>query len=150
MGLDMYLLEDVYIGGRVLKDAIKDKLEIPLTSGNIKISLSELDSITLLKGQWKGFEAVHSWIVRECDNSFIRHGYSFYIPNDKLKELLEICKEIFYDKTKSVSLLPSEGGPDLESEESPDRYYMDDIEYTITVLESLDLENGLYRYEADF
>lgn len=147
MGLDMYLLEEFYIGGSIVFSDSEYTIKIPFKNGEKNIKLDEIDSIVLLKAQWKNFTAVHNWIIEECEGTS-RDTVSVYISNIKLKELLDICREIFEDKTTAINLLPSESGPDFISEDSLDKYYMDDIEYTITILEGLDLENGKYKYEA--
>lgn len=151
MALDMYLLEDIYIGGHpALKDT-EDFIKLPSSNSDKEtiIKIKDIGSISILRGQWKNTTAIHKWFTKEYPDIFSNSNFS-YVANDKLQDLLEICREVFKDRSKAVELLPSSTGPDFTSDAPDDKYYMDDIEYTILVLEGLDLKTGLYRYQASW
>lgn len=84
---------------------------------------------------WRKANHIHKWFV---DN--VQDGkdecQSTYVTIEKIKELLELCKEVSQDHELATELLPIHSGFFFGGEEY-DEYYFQQIEYTIERLEYL-------------
>ena len=62
-------------------------------------------NVTVMIGYWRKANAIHGWFVRECQEG-VDECQETYIPREKLKDLMELCKEVLADKNKADELLP--------------------------------------------
>lgn len=173
MGLDMYLTKRIYIGAQYSHNNVKGVIN--LTRGKndepVRINLNKVTEITESAGYWRKANQVHKWFV---DN--IQDGNDdckeYYVPEEKLKELLDICIQIrdkcpliegkvvngrSYEKDGWVDII-EEGkvmtNPEIAEELLPtesgfffggvdyDQYYYQDILDTIDILENCLKEEG--------
>lgn len=162
----MYLSRKKYVGGNYDFNNVEGIVDIKSRSKQIPIDLNKVSYIVEEVGYWRKANAIHKWFVDnvqdgedDCKN--------YYVSSSQLKELLELCKEVkkkakivkgqikngytFKDGVmvpileegelienadEIAEILPSQagfffGGTDY------DEYYMEDIEYTIDMLERL-------------
>ena len=144
MGLDMYLYRHSYIrSGDYYAPEHRDVIK--LTRGDKEVDTSKVKFIVEEVGYWRKANQIHKWFV---DN--VQYGKDncreYQVHEDQLANLLETCKEVLKDRSKAEKLLPTEsgfffGGTDY------DWYYFQDIENTISIIESLfepDLDGGSY------
>jgi len=166
MGLDMYLVRKKYIGAKYEHRQVKGKVEIEIAGKKLPIEFDKISYIEEDVGYWRKANAIHKWFVDNVQdgNDDCRE---YYVDIDKLEELLNICKEIkekailkdgkvhngskiengkwvpIMEEGKIIinpeiceELLPTEEGFFFGGTEY-DEYYMQDIEYTIELLENL-------------
>lgn len=90
MGLDMYLYgvkqefekHDYNIGG------YKESTEI---------------------GYWRKANAIHRWFVENCQDG-IDNCATYYVDEEDLRELRELCKMVLRKKNKASEILPTQEG----------------------------------------
>lgn len=99
---------------------------------------------------WRKFNALHSWFVRNVQNSVDDCG-TYPVSRTQLVELIELLKEAQH--TQDTSLLPTQsgfffGGTDY------DEYYWRDVDRTIPkltdILNTFDFENDELRYTSSW
>lgn len=132
MGLDMYLSAKRYVseyssGDKELRGEL-DKLS-PLTGG---LPIKEISCEAFY---WRKANAIHDWFVKNVQKGVDDCG-SYYVPKDKLKQLVELCKEVLAKRAKAAELLPTAEGFFFGSTDYGD-YYFEDLENTVTGLEKL-------------
>ena len=144
MGLDMYLyIRKTEYCSKYYKDEGFDlKLELPK---DVSRFFPNLTNLTISRttdysvGYWRKANAIHSWFLENCaakdpfDNP-IDDCRPIEIPLEKLEELLNTCKEVLEDHSLATRLLPTEDGFFFGSTEY-DKYYFDNIEMTINIIE---------------
>lgn len=135
MGLDMYLSRKVWIGANYEHNKITGKINITRDGVPVKINLDKVTEITESCGYWRKANQIHRWFV---DN--VQDGNDdckqYYVSEEKLKELLDICLQIKENPTLAENLLPTSQGFFFGSDEY-DEYYMDDIDNTIDILSTI-------------
>lgn len=107
MGLDMYLEQDVYIGGHwdFKKPTGGLKIQFHNDEGEVtetvEIPASEIQSVTKPVGYWRKANAIHKWFVDnvqggrdECQRT--------YVTREKLAELRDLCQKVV-DTAKMAS-----------------------------------------------
>lgn len=166
MGLDMCLTRKKYIGAQYEHRKVKGKVEIEIGDKKIPIEFNKLRYVEEDAAYWRKANAIHNWFVKNVQDD-ADDCKEYYVSNGKLKELLDLCKEIKEkaimkegkvhngDKLENGKWVPmmEEGkliiNPEVCEELLPttsgfffggtdyDEYYMQDIEYTIEILEKL-------------
>ena len=86
-------------------------------------------------GYWRKANQIHNFFVQKCADG-IDHCQTIYVYPEKLRELLNLCKQVLDDHSKAKELLPTTSGFFFGSTEY-DEYYFEDIEYTIKLLEPI-------------
>lgn len=152
MGLDMYLTQQIYVKNW---DWIKDedkKWEITVKGPRSEsLDMSKLTYLEFSAITWRKANQIHAWFVKEIQDGEDNCS-RYYVPTEKLTELLELCKKaksIRGNKAGVLSLLPPESGFFFGSTEI-DEWYWEYIDFTIEQLEKLDLENGEYYYQSSW
>jgi hypothetical protein len=84
-------------------------------------------------GYWRKANAIHGWIVENVQNSEDECKTHLF-TKEKMTDLLHVCKLVSSDVIKNSWLLPPRRGFFFGGYEV-DEYYLQDIEYTIDVLE---------------
>lgn len=134
MGLDMYLLKKIYIGANFEHNEIAGEINITKGGEPFKINMNKVTYVIEDWGDWRKANAIHQWFVEN-----VQEGKDdcreYYVSEDKLKELLDICNQIKANPTLAPELLPTQGGFFFGSTDY-DEYYWDDIDLTISIIEN--------------
>jgi hypothetical protein len=132
MGLDMYLSAKRYVSEyRKSDEALRGELDklSDLTGG------LEIQEVSCEAMYWRKANAIHDWFVKNVQGGVDNCG-EYFVPREKLQELLELCKEVMANKGRAVELLPTASGFFFGSTDFDD-YYFEDVQSTITRLEEL-------------
>ena len=158
MGLDMYLYVTKYESKASWS---KDKiLEYPEALKELETKIFERNFLSVSTkyqvGYWRKFNALHNYIVKNFADGE-DHCQEIYIGEDELKQILNICKEVYedlktcpktikksdisgeheiYESEVAKKLLPPANGFFFGSLEI-DEWYKQDIEYTIELCEDV-------------
>ena len=168
MGLDMYLTKKVYVGANYEHNRVKGSIRLTRGGKKLNIPRNRVKYIDLEAGYWRKANQIHKWFV---DN--IQDGEddcrSYWVSEDKLEELLELCKKTkeylesrpylgeddkkIYDVDLDVmeDLLPTQSGFFFGGT-GYDSWYMEDIENTIRIIED-NLNDGIegeYEYNSSW
>lgn len=134
MGLDMYLLKKIYIGANFEHNEIAGEINITKGGEPFKINMNKVTYVIEDWGDWRKANAIHQLFVEN-----VQEGKDdcreYYVSEDKLKELLDICNQIKANPTLAPELLPTQGGFFFGSTDY-DEYYWDDIDLTISIIEN--------------
>lgn len=146
----MYLSRHKYIGAEYKHRNIKGKIELTQGKDNtpIKINFSKVSAIIETAMYWRKANHIHKWFV---DN--VQRGQdncaSYYVSSKKIKELVNLCKQVLENKDDAESLLPTSSGFFFGGTEY-DEYYFTELEDTIKALEPLlDSDDDIY-YESSW
>lgn len=138
MGLDMYLIKR-----KNFHRPTKVDIKFEPSKGNYFVKepcsavVEDADSITASYESiyWRKANMVHKWFVDnaqggkdDCDE--------YYVPVEKLEELLEICKKVLENHELAEELLPTQCGCFFGGTEY-DEYYFDEVQYTAEQLEKV-------------
>ncbi len=142
MGLDMYLQRktDVKNWNFTLPQNRNEIIikKAGVINENIKVErISEVveDSI-----YWRKANQIHAWFVANVQDD-VDDCRETYVKYEKLKELLELCKQVQTDHSLAEELLPTQSGFFFGSTEYDEDYFAD-IKYTIEELEKILSENN--------
>jgi hypothetical protein len=69
---------------------------------------------------WRKANEIHNWFVQNIQNGEDDCN-SYFIPREKLKELVNLCKTV--KQTKNTDLLPTQSGFFFGSTEHDEYYY---------------------------
>ena len=148
MGLDMYLNARKYLS-KIDHTVLQANQELSYNSPeavyskfNDLMELTQLSdvatdiygaSVEVTCAYWRKANQIHAWFVREIQGGEDNCG-EYYVPQEKLRELLALCKHAL--ENKDPSLLPPQagfffGGTDI------DEWYWNDINNTISQLERI-------------
>lgn len=134
MGLDMYLRKKIYIGANFEHNEIAGEINITKGGEPFKINMNKVTYVIEDWGDWRKANAIHQWFVEN-----VQEGKDdcreYYVSEDKLKELLDICNQIKANPTLAPELLPTRGGFFFGSTDY-DEYYWNDIDLTISIIEN--------------
>jgi len=132
MGLDMYLNAKRYLFKVCLEDkAIAEAIgELKLNHNGMRVK-----EICCEAMYWRKANAIHNWFVKN-----IQEGSDdcreYYVDRSQLESLLDVCKEVLSNPSRSEELLPPRAGFFFGSDKI-DSWYWDDIKETIGGLERL-------------
>jgi|TARA_Y100000310_G_scaffold305677_1_gene346100 hypothetical protein len=150
MGLDMYLSKKYHIKNWDFLEK-KDRHTITLTKGG-KPSLIPADKITDVITEvmtWRKANAIHNWFVNNVQEG-VDDCHEYYVPKEKLTELLSIVNEIIKNHSKAPELLPTSEGF-FFGDTSYDDYYFSDLEETQKILSvALLSEKNEQNFGGDF
>ena len=146
MGLDMFLNRKKYIGANYEHRKVDAFISITIGGKKIPIDIEKLSYIEEAVGYWRKANQIHNWFVENVqDGEDDCKSYSVSIED--LKELLDLCKEIELEPSKAEELLPTCKGFFFGSTDY-DESYMEDIKYTIELLEKLIKEEEEYNKDG--
>lgn len=141
MGLDMYLMKDIYVGAQYKHNNVTGTLDIIADGKPLGINLANVASIREATYSWRKSNHIHDWFVenvQDGQDDCKEYDVSF----EKLMELKELCKKAL--EKKDTELLPRVGGFFFGSYEY-DEYYWKDTQETLDMLETLVDGNYVYR-----
>lgn len=173
MGLDMYLKKRIYIGANYEHNNVEIDINIKKDGKEIKINPKKITYIEEDAAYWRKANQIHNWFVTNVQDGEDNCS-SYYVSNEQIKDLIDTCKKvrdslvssetkeieideygrkdkvtIFVNTDVAENLLPSQSGFFFGSTHY-DQWYLNDIEHTIEQLESLDLEESEYEYQASW
>ena len=154
MGLDMYLTRKIYIGANYEYNSITGKIELFQGEENtpIKIDINKVSEIVESVGYWRKFNALHKWFVDNIQDEEDDCG-EYWIPEEKLKQLLTILEKIYNRKGSPEELMPTQSGFFFGSIEYDEYYYQDvadSIDIIKTVLEETDFSKASIYYSSSW
>lgn len=104
-------------------------------------------NVDICVAYWRKANAIHKWF---CDLDGGRDECQrIYVTSTALKNLRDICKEVFNDHSKAKDLLPTTSGFFFGSD-SYDEWYFINLENTISILDPLIDMGGSYTYQASW
>ena len=163
MGLDMYLSARKYIN-KIDWSALNKQTDLDYSAATFPqwneivdvAGLSDVANKNDIYGvnvsvncaYWRKSNQIHKWFVDNVQDGEDNCG-EYYVSQDKLKQLLNTCKEAL--ATKNPSLLPPQEGFFFGSYDI-DQYYWGDIKNTIKQLERVsnlpDFERLSFSYQS--
>lgn len=131
MGLDMYLSAKKYMSKYF--DAA-DSEKINAINDIFGIAGEEdgdygAQEVTFRVAYWRKANAIHQWFVANVQDG-VDNCDEYFIPREKLQELMELCEAIIADPKKAKAELPTAAGFFFGSTEY-DQYYIQDLQYTV-------------------
>jgi hypothetical protein len=132
MGLDMYLERKTYV--QSFRDDEKYQVTVTKNGKPTSIDLDRVTYITEEVGYWRKANHIHKWFVNHVQEGNDDCG-TYYVSEDKMRELLTLCKTVLDNPTKQTKeLLPTSSGFFFGSTEY-DEGYLQDLENTVFILE---------------
>lgn len=133
MGLDMYLTEEVYVGGELKHRNVRGEVSLTIGDKKLNIDPKTIKTITLPRGYWRKANAIHGWFVVNVQNGKDDCD-KYYVPWEKFLELKALCEKVL--ETKDASLLPPQEGFFFGSTDVNEGYYQD-LKDTLEIISKL-------------
>ncbi|MGD9157247.1 MAG: hypothetical protein PVG39_02475 [Desulfobacteraceae bacterium] len=173
MGLDMYLEKEIYVGAEYRHRNITGSVEIFQNDEPIKVDFNKINTITEKVGYWRKANHIHQWFVDNVQEGIDNCG-RYYVSFGELKTLRAICKDIMthcllhkgmvnngfrYTPEGKEAILEKGYYMDYQSYASSrlpvqsgfffggtnyDQWYYQDLEETVSIIDSLDPEGDYY------
>lgn len=142
MGLDMYLSKRTYVKQWAHTPA-EERFEVTVTRGGQPYPAIRPERVSYVEEQvayWRKANAIHAWFVDHVQDGD-DDCKDYYVPVEKLKELVELCRDVLAGNKSGEEELPTRsgfffGGTDYGTD------YTDDLRLTIEQLEPLLSESG--------
>lgn len=144
MGLDMYLNKEFYASKHTKPEVYK---ELKKNKG-----FEDCESITIsgIIICWRKANMIHKWFVNNVQDG-VDECNRFYVPHEKLKELLSLVTEAIEEK--DTGALPTQEGFFFGSVEYGEDYWAD-LEFTksnlIKIVNDPDFEKYEFYYRASW
>ena len=136
MGLDMYLSKKTYVKQWEHKGDENFKVEV--TKKGEPVSHIKSERISYVEeevGYWRKSNQIHNWFVQNVQNGTDDCG-TYFVSEEQLEELLELCKRVIENNELADELLPSADGFFFGST-NYDEWYFKDLTNTIEIIETL-------------
>lgn len=149
MGLDQYLTKKLYVK-RWEHTPSEELYTISAQRGNggyTSIKPERLSYIEEEVGYWRKANHIHRWFVENVQDGDDNCG-EYYVSDEQLEDLLNICKTILDNPLLAEELLPTQGGFFFGGTEY-DEYYLHTIQQTIDIIEPLLDELKLARENSE-
>lgn len=152
----MYLTKRIYIGNKYRKIAGEETFKITepkKQSKNTlpifnKINEDKISEIIEETGYWRKANQIHKWFV---DN--VQEGNDdckeYFVPEEKLKKLLTLCKLVKDNPKMAYKFLPTESGFFFGNTDY-DEYYYEQINETISILEEALKDPADFYYKSSW
>jgi hypothetical protein len=155
MGLDMYLKGKRYLSAyndqdKPVSKELTDKFfSTKMTSIEDPIRVNQIEAEF---AYWRKANAIHKWFVDNVQDGHDDCG-DYYVSEEKLTELRDICKQILDNPKLANELLPPRAGFFFGSTDV-DEWYVQGIQYThdrlTLILESGDLSEWEVYYHSSW
>ena len=147
MGLDMYL--KLRRSKRELITNMEDVEDLKIFDDVNTAIIREVFTI----GYWRKANAIFDMIERCVAYGEIENCVDLFVPESKVQEMLDICKQVKANPEKAEELLPTRSGF-FFGPTTYDEWYFEDLNYTIElfekVLKFLDTNNNREHYDVLF
>jgi len=134
MGLDQYLQKKVWVNNN-RKNNTYQVIDKTVEIFDKEYPLKDLEYLIYEVGYWRKANQIHKWFVNNVQKGN-DDCKEYYVSDEKIKELYDLCIEIINNPQKAEELLPTHAGFFFGSYEY-DEYYMKDLQHTIGILEPL-------------
>ena len=141
MGLDMYLSRKTFLW-------TEDREKVKITGVGIKFKKGAVSYITEEVGYWRKQNHIHRWFVTNCQSG-VDDCREYYVEEEQLHELLNLCKEVLENHSKASDLLPVQQGFFFGST-AYDVWYFSGIEYTVKILTEIIEETDFKRQSIEY
>ena len=131
----MYLSKRVYVGANYEHRNVKVNLKITAEGKPIKINPKRIVNIEEQVGYWRKANHIHAWFVQNVQNGE-DDCKEYYVEEETLVELLEICRKIKKNHKLAPELLPTQSGF-FFGNTNYNEYYFNDIDDTIKIIEGV-------------
>ena len=181
MGLDMYMSKKTYVK-QWSHNAPEDQFTVTVKKGTKKFTGIKPERISYIVEEvayWRKFNALHNWFVNNVQDG-VDECQESYIPDEKLKELIETLKSVkeILEKAPTKKTMIQVGWKNGEKEMEEidtfdideevlenllpttsgfffggveyDEYYKESVEGTLETLEKLIAEGGDFYYQASW
>lgn len=165
MGLDMYLTKKTYVGAEHEHRKVTGVVDIKVNDEALPIDFKRISNIEESLGYWRKANHIHNWFVENVQHGE-DDCKEYYVDDSQLEELLNTCIKvrdslisskkdtesvkvgfgpdgdimedisIFTDTSVAEELLPTSSGFFFGGTQY-DEYYLDKIEYTIELIQSI-------------
>jgi hypothetical protein len=136
MGLDMYLSKKTYV--KQWEHKGDENFQVEVTKKGEPVSHIKPERISHIEeevGYWRKSNQIHNWFVHNVQNDTDDCG-TYFVSEEQLEELLELCKKVLDNNELAGELLPSTSGFFFGSTEY-DEWYFSDLTHTVEIIESL-------------
>lgn len=93
-------------------------------------------TVSLCIAYWRKANAIHRWFVEHCQDGVDECQPSNPVHVEQLAQLIQLCRAVISDPTRSEELLPPLPGFFFGSTDI-DQWYIEDLEYTAKRLEKV-------------
>ena len=151
MGLDMYLSKKTYVK-QWDHQSPEEKYEVVVTKGGKPVDGIKASRVKYIEeevGYWRKANQIHRWFVENVQEGKDDCG-DYYVGDNQLQELLDVCKKVTADNSLAESLLPSASGFFFGGT-NYDEWYFEDVKNTISILEdALQSKGGEIYYSSSW
>jgi hypothetical protein len=147
MGLDQYLYKKTWVNNN-RKNNTHQVVDKTVEIFDKEYPLKDLEYLVYEVGYWRKANQIHKWFVNN-----VQEGNDdckeYYVSDEQIKELYDLCVEIINNPQKAEELLPTHTGFFFGSYEY-DEYYMRDLQHTIDILKPLLNCNDAIYYSSSW
>jgi hypothetical protein len=132
MGLDMYLTAKRFISNYNPSD---QDLRSGIMDLDFGLNGMEPSAVSFEAMYWRKANAIHHWFVQNVQSGE-DDCKEYYVTNEELSTLRELCNKVLVDPDKAEDLLPTQSGFFFGGTEI-DEWYLDGLKYTVERLDFL-------------
>lgn len=140
MGLDMYLYADRMFTKWTNPHTEGDRKELEQALAVLEAANAttfpapslQFVHVAVEVAYWRKANAIHAWFVRNVQDGKDNCQQS-YVPQEKLDELLDACKQVLANPEQASEILPTQSWEYGEY----DDYYFSDLTHTIAQIEAV-------------
>jgi hypothetical protein len=147
MGLDSFLYKLTWVNSN-RKNNTHQVVDKTVEIFDKEYPLKNLEYLVYEVGYWRKANQIHKWFVNNVQESN-DDCKEYYVSDEKIKELYDLCVEIINNPKKAEELLPTYTGSFFGSYEY-DEYYMRNLQHTIDILEPLLNCNDAIYYSSSW
>jgi hypothetical protein len=136
MGLDMYLSKKTYV--KQWEHKGDENFQVEVTKKGEPVSHIKPERISYIEeevGYWRKSNQIHNWFVQNVQDGTDDCG-TYFVSEEQLEELLELCKKVLDNNELADELLPSTDGFFFGST-NYDEWYFKDLTNTVEIIETL-------------
>jgi hypothetical protein len=132
----MYLSKKTYV--KQWEHKGDENFQVEVTKKGETVSHIKSERISYVEeevGYWRKSNQIHNWFVQNVQNGTDDCG-TYFVSEEQLEELLELCKRVIENNELADELLPSTDGFFFGST-NYDEWYFKDLSDTIKIIETL-------------
>ena len=140
MGLDMYLTKRVSVYACYEFEKVTGTIFVSKNGIPVPINFNKITTINEQACYWRKANAIHKWFVDNVQDGE-DNCEEYYVPREKLVELVKVCKEVLKNHDKAEQLLPPQagfffGGTDIGE------WYFEDLKHTVKTISEVLKQDG--------